>query len=311
MGVFSPDLMKDMGTVLAAYGLSDDIISCQGMTEGVENSTFLVTTRSDQYIVSLIERRVDRARLLQAAKMMRAARIAGIVCPRLLEARTGDPFIQSDGRVWCVQTYLTGLPMTCPSLDQVRCAGETLAKIHLACRNVPEVTQNPVGRVQWPGLLEALEMITPRAEHILPEMRADIRALPHDWPTQLPAGPIHGDYFISNILRSEDIIQVFDFFLCCTDLLAYDLALALTDWAFDDQNGWSHLRHTSFLDGYDGIRPVSSEERQALPYLCRLGAIRIVLTRALDVFRAQRAGAVEAKAPGPFVARYEQLRAAL
>ena len=311
MGVFSPDLMQEMGTVLAAYGLSDDIVSCQGMTEGVENSTFLVTTKFDQYIVSLIERRADEARLVQAAKMMRAAQNAGIVCPRLLRAKTGDPFTRSEGRIWCVQTFLTGLPLTCPSLDQVRCAGETLAKIHMACRHLSGVTQNPIGRIQWPGLLEALEMIMPQTEHILPEMRADILALPHSWPAYLPAGPIHGDYFISNILLDDDTIQVFDFFLCCTDMLAYDLALALTDWAFDDQDRWSHRRFASFLDGYDGIRPILSEERQALPYLCRLGAIRIILTRALDVFRAQRAGAVQAKAPGSFVALYKQLRAAL
>ena len=241
--------------------------------------------------------------------MMWRSSQCGVICPRVLPAKTdGAPFVQVGSRFWCVQTFLSGMHVHQPNLNLTAVAGRTLAKIHLACRDIELMAPNPVGALHWPGLACALRAIDPGADDLSSDMLEDLAGLPLDWPRDLPSGAIHGDYFISNVLADVGQVKVFDFFLCGHDLLAYDLALALTDWGFAADHQFQPAHFRAFLSGYQDVKPLMIGELTALIYLCRLAAIRIVLSRALDRHRAQRSGAVESKSPQDFRRRYEQLR---
>lgn len=309
MGVFTERSIEDIAPLLEEYGISQEIVGFQGLTEGVENSSFIIITGDREYILTLIERRVDPDRIRLANELMNAGQERGLSCPAFVHTRSEEPFSHFQDRLWVLQTKLEGMPLNSPTLSQSQAAGRSLASLHVAGQSVSTHSENPVGNRQWPGLLCALESITPRANYLAREIVEDVESLRERWPARLPAGAIHGDFFKSNVLYMGDRINIIDFLLCCHDLLAFDLALALTSWGFDGDNRLEPESFSAFLRGYESVRPLLGEERSALAYLCRMAAIRILLTRAIDQHRVQRQGAVEHKDPDEFYSRYMQLRA--
>lgn len=309
MGVFTERSIEDIIPLLDEFRLNHDIRAFRGLTEGVENSSFVIITSDKDYILTLIERRVDPDRINLANELMMAGRAHGLTCPSFVQSRNGKPYSEFQERLWVVQTKLQGIALQNPSRSQVEAAGRSLAILHRAGENVSTTSENPVGERQWPGLLCALESITPRANYLSRDFVRDIRDLKQKWPSSLPSGAIHGDFFKSNVLHKDDQLNIIDFLLCCHDLYAFDVALALTSWGFTDDNMLSPANFEAFLTGYQSVRPLLKDEHSALAYLCRLAAIRIVLTRAIDRNRVQRQGAVESKDPDAFYARYLQLRA--
>ena len=307
MGVFTERSFEDVVPVLEEFGLSHDVCAFRGLTEGVENSSFIITTGEGDYILTLIERRVDPDRIQLANALMNAGRKQGLACPSFLTSKNGKVFSEFQERLWVLQTKLQGIALDNPSRAQTETAGRSLATLHLAETNIHTKSENPVGERQWPGLLCALESITPRADFLSQDLIQDINDLKQKWPSNLPSGAIHGDFFKSNVLHQDDRLNIIDLLLCCHDLYVFDLALALTSWGFTNDNTLSPACIEAFLAGYQSIRPLLAEEYSALTYLYRLACIRIVLTRAIDQNRAQRRGAVESKDPRAFYARYLQI----
>jgi homoserine kinase type II len=306
MGVFSSSAINDIPRLLQAYTLGE-IATVHGLTEGVENSSYFVETTQERLIATLIERRVTAAHIDLAEDMMRRASAGGLSVPRIIRNRAGANHVESDGRLWLLQSYKDGLSASAYGSTFHEQAGRALGRLHTVCKDSSMVAQNPVGHVQWPGMFAALESIDARIRDMDERIADDIRDLPQRWPSHLPSGPIHGDYFMSNVLCAEGRVSVIDFLLCCEDLYAYDLGLALASFGFDESNTLKPDRIDQFLEGYLGERKLSREESEMLPYLARMGTLRIVLSRLLDRYRQSHRGHVETKDPEEFVQRYTQL----
>ena len=108
------------------------------------------------------------------------------------------------------------------------------------------------------------------------------------WPAGLPVGHIHADLFPDNVFLMEEagealrVSGIIDFYFACTDLLAYDIAVCLNAWCFEPDFSFNVTRARALLRAYSAIRPLSAEERAALPVLCRGAALRFLLTRLFD-----------------------------
>jgi homoserine kinase type II len=108
----------------------------------------------------------------------------------------------------------------------------------------------------------------------------DVRAA---WPTELPRGVIHADLFPDNALFAGDrLTGVIDFYFSCTDFLAYDLAVCLNAWCFEEERAYSADRARAMIGAYETVRPLSVDERAALPVLARGAALRFFATRLAD-----------------------------
>ena len=70
-----------------------------------------------------------------------------------------------------------------------------------------------------------------------------------------------------------------DFYFAATDFLAYDVAVCLNAWCFEADFSFNVTKGRALLRGYEAVRPMSEQERAALPVLCRGAAIRFLLTR--------------------------------
>jgi homoserine kinase type II len=122
----------------------------------------------------------------------------------------------------------------------------------------------------------------------------------------LPVGPIHADYFPDNILFEDGAPSgLIDFYFACTGILAYDLAIAISAWGFDAEGTAQPGEIAAFLSGYESVRPLTRAEREALPRLGALAAVRFTLTRLHDRLFHDPGAMVTPKDPVPFLRRLD------
>ena len=152
---------------------------------------------------------------------------------------------------------------------------------------------------------------------MLEQMQRLLPDLARPWSDpSLPRGPIHADYFPDNVLfavnehGATDVGGVIDFYFACVDVLAYDLAIALSAWGFDAEGRPMPSALRAFQKGYESVRPLSDAERQALPELGAAAAVRFTLTRLHDRLFHDPSNLVTPKDPAPFFRRLDYWKAA-
>ncbi|TIT00475.1 phosphotransferase, partial [Mesorhizobium sp.] len=80
MAVYTDVNESELGAFLDAYPVGD-LLSYKGIAEGTENSNFLLHTTSGSYILTLYEKRVDKADLPFFLGLMGHLARKGISCP--------------------------------------------------------------------------------------------------------------------------------------------------------------------------------------------------------------------------------------
>ena len=69
----------------------------------------------------------------------------------------------------------------------------------------------------------------------------DLSELAANWPKDLPSGIVHADFFPDNVFfQDKTFVAAIDFYFACSDALAYDLAICLNAWCFE-QDGTFNL----------------------------------------------------------------------
>jgi homoserine kinase type II len=95
-----------------------------------------------------------------------------------------------------------------------------------------------------------------------------------------------------------------DFYFACTDLTAYDVAVTHAAWCFDASGKrFDSDVSAALLKGYESVRPLSPDERAALPILARGAAMRFLMTRAYDWLNTPAGALVTRKDPLAFARR--------
>ena len=102
----------------------------------------------------------------------------------------------------------------------------------------------------------------------------------------------------------EQVTGLIDFYFACTGLLAFDLAVTHAAWSFAATgNDFRPSIGGALMAGYESRRPLTREERRALPILAQGACLRFVATRVEDWFATQADGLVRRKNPMQFAQR--------
>ena len=181
--------------------------------------------------------------------------------------------------------------------------GDALARFHLAGADFPMRRANDLSLPGWRRLVEATQA---RADEVVPglaaELAAELAAIEAAWPRDLPIGVCHADLFPDNVFfRDEAVSGVIDFYFACTEFLAYDLAICLNAWSFDDEARFNPAKAAALVRAYQARRPLSEAERRALPILARGSALRFLLTRLYDWLNQQPGALVRPKDPREYL----------
>jgi homoserine kinase type II len=188
------------------------------------------------------------------------------------------------GRPAAIVTFLTGLSARRPTSAHCIEAGEGLAWLHEAAQGFPGRRGNDLGQDAWARMAPALRG---RAEALKPGLAdvvaRDIEFLDRAWPSDLPEGVVHADWFPDNVFfHAGHFAGAIDFYFAADDQLAYDLAVALNAWCFEPDGSFNITAARALVRGYERRRPLQPEEKAALPILARGAAMRFFLTRLAD-----------------------------
>ena len=167
-----------------------------------------------------------------------------------------------------------------------------LARLHHGAGDFSQSRGNSMGPAAW---REMADKIATGAEDAAPDLMdlvaTELDFLEAHWPRGLPEGIIHGDFFPDNVLwEGNEITGVIDFYFACKEALAYDLAVTLNAWCFNASGDFNQDRAKEIVTGYESVRPLTAEEKAAMPLFLRGAAIRILLSRTHDqLFGAENA----------------------
>ena len=288
MAVYTEVSDEALRAFLTDYPLGE-LIAFRGIAEGVENSNYALKTTTGDYILTLYERRVDPAELPWFLGLMDHLVHRGLACPAPVPGRDGQALRALAARPAAICTFLPGVWPRRIRPGHLAPLGDALARLHLAGADFAPTRRNALGPAGWAPLLERSradgDAVQPGLIAALDQALTSILA---EWPAGLPVGHIHADLFPDNVFFMEEagealrVSGIIDFYFACTDLLAYDIAVCLNAWCFEADFSFNVTRARALLRAYSAIRPLSAEERAALPVLCRGAALRFLLTRLFD-----------------------------
>ena len=313
MAVFTPVSVEDARAYLSAYDIGE-LTHLEGIEEGVSNTNFKVETTTGLYALTLFEAATPQDDLPWFMDYTLYLDRKGYPAPGPALKRDGESLGVINGKACALIKWLPGRWPRNPDVRHAASAGEYLAKLHLVGGDFPEVRINSMGPQVWPHLIERCEpkaSTNPRAEAILEDFRAELDFLKARWPTDLPKGAIHADYFTDNVLMSDEgeVTGVIEYYYACTDFYAYDLAVALNAWGFTPGGQPLPEMIQAFARAYAQFRPLSEAEIKALPLLARGSAVRFTLTRLFDLLNHDPSWVVKPKDPEAFYRRLEYHRA--
>ncbi len=285
MSVYTHVSAESLTQFLARYDLGE-LTSAKGIAEGVENSNYLVDTTKGRYFLTLYEKRVDAGDLPFFLALLDHLGARGLPVPPAIKDRAGVAVQELEGRPACLIRFLPGVSVSRPTQAQARSVGRAMSGMHRAVVGFPLIRENSMGVDSWRPLFERCGLSLDR---IAPGLHAGIgRALDavlRDWPSDYgQRTTIHADLFPDNVLmRGDAVTGLIDFYFACTDLRAYDLAVAHTAWSFDVTGArYDGGVGDALLAGYGEESALSGHERKAFATLAAGACLRFTLSRAWD-----------------------------
>lgn len=309
MAVYTQVNDDELRRFVAGHGLGE-LHWCKGITEGVENTNYMVETDAGKFILTIYERRVKAEDLPFYLGLMEHLAAKGIACPLPVRDANGAQIAKLAGREAALVTFLDGMSVKVPGPRHCALVGETLARMHLAGLDYPRQLENALGPAGWEPLYGRFR---DRVEEVMPGLgtliEAELAALIPAWPAKLARGVIHADLFPDNVFFLGDRLSgVIDFYFACTDMLAYDIAVCINAWCFDAERRFERGKAAALLAGYQTVRKLDEAERNALPTLARGAALRFLLTRAEAWLLTPADALVKPHDPSDYVARIHQHR---
>jgi homoserine kinase type II len=227
----------------------------------------------------------------------------GVPTPVPQVSNSGQPFVLWRDQIVSLFPWVAGRTLERAELTAAHAAavGAALAGLHLAGADFGD---------RRPGRYEP-EEIARRLAHVaglgrtdlVPAMTiltAELAALGRERSANLPAGLIHGDLFVDNVLYADGALAaLLDFEQASWGRLAYDLAVTVLAFGFGRDDFRRDLTR-ALIEAYADVRPPTLEERAAFGAELRFAACRFAVTRITDVHLKQGAGA----APGKRYQRY-------
>ena len=227
-------------------------------------------------------------------RICRALFNRGALVPVAMADRSGDEVLVFGGDTLALYPDLGGQPLHEGMLDLAAAErlGRTLGELHILGQDLggsgrprggvrvgTRILRSPHPRTTWLGLLgreaacAAAFQRHPSAELLLAGLDGAARRLRSVLPGCRP-GLVHGDFAFGNALLQDDgRVAAVDWDLADTDLLVWDLArsidLQTVIWP-DEPSQPVQIQAPlarAILRGYEAVRPLSADERRALPVL--------------------------------------------
>ncbi|MDX2027936.1 MAG: homoserine kinase [Alphaproteobacteria bacterium] len=306
MAVYTEVSEAEAKAFLADYDLGE-LRELVGIKQGVENTNYFLYTSVGRYVLTLYEKRVKEDDLPYFLGLMEHLAKAGVPCPPPLRNREHEPVGRIAGRAAAITCFLDGKPLSRVTPNECGEVGRALAGLHLAGMDFTQRRANTLSLDGWENLLD---LCKPRADEVQPGLgallTAELEYLNANWPRDLLQGAIHADLFPDNVFfEGNKLSGLIDFYFACDDLFAYDLAICLNAWCFENNVAFNITKARALFGGYNQVRPLSDGETKALAVLARGAALRFLLTRLHDWLHQVPEAFVKPKDPLDYLTRLQ------
>ena len=282
MAVYTEVSFEELERLLEQYDIGQPL-SFKGIAEGIENSNFYLQTDRGAFILTLYEKRVNPDDLPFFLGLMEHLAERGLHCPLPVKTNDGKSLVSLNRRHAAIVTFLTGIALRRPDAAHCAAAATVLAQLHKAQEGFSLSRHNALGPSGWRPLAEAIHGADAIEDGLGAMISNSLEELVAGWPSGLPSGVIHADFFPDNVLFVQDQVGgVIDFYFACNDFYVYDLAIMLNSWCFELDGSYNITKGQAVIQAYRAARPLGEAEIAALPVLMRGAALRFLLTRTFD-----------------------------
>ena len=297
MSVFTTVSRQQLEVFLAHYDCGV-LVDFTGISAGIENTNYFVTTTRDVYVLTLFET-LAAAELPYFLNLMAYLDEHGLPSAHPMADKQGAYLRELQGKPTALVQRLHGASVMRVESGHCRAVGTTLARMHVTGQSFPARRNNDRGPLWWLDMREKLRDVLNGDDLVLLD---DELAWQQEHQSQgLPEGVIHADLFRDNVLfDGYELTGMIDFYYACNDVLLYDLAVTVNDWCSEADGSLDESRTFSLLQGYHQQRPLQAVEREAWPVSLRAAALRFWLSRLHDVHFQRDGEITHIKDPLPF-----------
>jgi len=284
---------EDLGAIARRFALGP-LRSVTPLVAGTVNTNLRVESELGLWFVRINEGKSE-ADVVYEGELSVALAAAGAPLPLPRAATDGRPFaavaLESHTAFVSCFPWIEGVHRRAPAISAADTheLGGALARLHLAGAGFP---RRRASHYEWSEITARWARIRTQVEPIAAaDLDGEIAAIAALAParTALPTGVIHGDLFPDNVLYDDAgrISALLDFEQASDGTWAYDLAVCLCSWCFDDRFADDRMR--ALVAGYQAERPLTPEEQRELWVEARAAAARFTVTRLTDVALNPRA----------------------
>lgn len=295
MAVFTSVSDAQARDLLTRYNLGT-LQTLTGISAGIENTNYFLTTDQGQYVLTLFEV-LTAEQLPFYIELMHHLADRGLPVPQPQTMHDGSRLTSIQGKPCAIVSRLPGRHTPEPNVAQCALTAEVQARMHLAARDFPMRQPNLRGPQWWFATAPKLRGFLDADQLALMDMTLAEQQQFSDSGERdaLPSGPAHCDLFRDNVLfdgtaQAPVFGGVIDFYFAGDDAWLFDVAVSINDWCVERATGVLMTGHCqAWLSAYAAVRPFSDAERRAWPGVLRAAALRFWLSRLFDYHRPRPA----------------------
>jgi homoserine kinase type II len=306
MSVYTEVGRDDLIAFLGEYAVGD-LVSYQGISDGIENTNYFVTTTEGEFVLTLFEQH-DFGELAYFLQVMTFFYEHGIPSAHPAADRDGHYLKKLCGKPAALVLRLQGRGVDgLATVEQCAAIGDILGEMHLAGDEFKSRRPSERGH-EW------RRQTADHLLHKLDEQQATL--LKNELAFQegyeeldLPWGVTHSDLFRDNALfDGNELKGIIDFYYASDEYLLYDLAVVVNDWCIDESGLPEQSRYQALMQHYLAKRELTESEHANWNMVLRAAALRFWLSRLQDKLFPREGELTQIKNPDAFLAILKQHR---
>ena len=305
MAVFTKLNHTDISNVQNIFGFKK-IKSFKGIKKGIENTNYIVNTKSKKYVLTIFEGRVNNKDLPYFMNLMDMLSKKDIKCPSPIKNKYGKYIFNLKRKKACLVSFLEGDDKKKLLEKDLFVIGKKIGLMHKRMRKIKLRRKNSFSPLKINSLINKINLKNSRLpKNLKYEMKESFRDIKKNWPKKIPSSIIHGDLFIDNIFFNKGKFGGFiDFYFSAYDFQAYELAICINSLCFNKTKNkfiFSKKKASRLFKGYESIRKLKPEEKKSMKILCKGSALRYLATRAYDYINTPKNILIKKKDPSEYI----------
>jgi homoserine kinase type II len=251
---------RDIDVIADKYQLQID--RCAPIDGGDENSSFLLNSPEDDYVLTVYEKK-SLPEVEQAVMMLNHLAEHEYFTNQVIVTTDGRSVIDYQDKSIILKTWIPGDTLRDKIQEDYRAIGKAIAELHqIPCPDF-------LPRDHPYGLGYMLDALGQGADDQYEAWLADIiNYLQDHFPDHLPRSIIHADLFDDNIIYNQGRFQaIIDFGDACCYYKAYDLGSVLSG-ACMENGKLDFVQAREVLTGYQAICELEADEVAAIQFFC-------------------------------------------